>query len=146
MGAQMDRSNLLQFFKTHARLLLDGDYVALAQSYGMPVSFHFVTGNILMETEDQLSQVMQRHRDGLKARQVTELLPWIGPVQELAPGRFMVSVTWVSQVDAAQPLRSDAIYFITRTKVGPKIEMVDFSVPAPARYEGLFFEAANATF
>lgn len=144
MGFEMDRTSLLQFFQEHARLLLDRDYKALAESYGMPVSFHFVAGDILMETEAQLTQVMRRHREGLVARGVEALQPWVSKVDELAPGRAKVSVTWLSQVVGQVPLRTDATYFIRHCDAGPRIDMVDFSVPAPSRYKGLFFEPADA--
>lgn len=131
----MFKAQALAFFRRHTALLLGDELDTVAGLYALPMSVHFHTGDILLDTYPQVKELLARHLAHLRDNGVTALKPNIGDIEfGEKKDRCRVMVIWES-VSPKGSLITRADYFLKDSPANPRIGMIDFATPVPKRFE-----------
>lgn len=131
----MLKTQALAFFRRHTDLLLNNELDVLLEMYSLPVSFHFQTGDIVLESYPQVRDFLAQHLTHLRDNDVSALNPNIAEIEVgEKKDRCRVMVIWES-VSPKGSLLTRADYFLKDCPKAPQIGMIDFAMPVPPRFQ-----------
>jgi len=108
----MFKTQASAFFENHTNLLLNEDLDALLGLYALPLSIHFDTGDIALDSYPQVRDLLVRHLTHLRDNKVSALNPTVGEIEfGLKKDRCRVMVIWES-VSPKGSLITRADYFL----------------------------------
>ncbi len=121
-------SQLTAELRARGHLLLQGRIDELIDNYIFPLPVFLPEQRMLLTCRAQGRAVFSLLHASLKRTGVTTLQPQVQAVELPRSGRFRVWVDWQERVlPTAETRVSSAIYYFRVTRLGPGIEMVDYT-------------------
>jgi hypothetical protein len=142
-GTSMEYSNLTAQLRTRGELLLCGQIEELVSAYIYPLPVYLQSRCLVMHSPLDAFLVFDTLRAALLQRGVVSLRPQISAVELPRGGRFRVWVDWHELAYPVEETRkSSVIYYCRETSLGPRVEMINYTLMSMPELNQQFAELA----
>ncbi|WP_128513938.1 hypothetical protein [Tabrizicola thermarum] len=125
----MEYSELTAQLRSRGELLLSGQIEELVASYIYPLPIYLQSRCMVLNTPFDAYLVFDFLRTALLERGVVSLRPQVNAVELPRGGRFRVWIDWHELAYPVEETRkSSVIYYCRQTSLGPRAEMVDYTL------------------